>query len=67
MNDRGTSNSYPSPRKETKTNRPTISEHPSLSTEQPEFVPVVDDCSLASYDEEEELNNKVGLSRRRKV
>ncbi|XP_065018436.1 disease resistance protein RPM1 [Musa acuminata AAA Group] len=58
MNDRGTSNSFPSPRKEKKTNWPTISEHPSLSGEQPEFVPVVDDSSQASDFEEEEQNNK---------
>ena len=66
MNDRGTSNSFPSPRKDKKTNWPTISEHPSLSTEQPEFVPVVDDSSQASDFEEEEQNNKVGFTRRRR-
>ncbi|CAL9131475.1 unnamed protein product [Musa textilis] len=58
MNDRGTSNSHPSPRKGTKTNRPSIWEDPWLSPEQPEFVPVVDHSSLASDDEEEEQNNK---------
>ncbi|URE30019.1 disease resistance protein [Musa troglodytarum] len=52
MNDRGT------PRKGTKTNWPTISEGPSLSGEEPEFVPIADDRSLEIDDEEEEQNNK---------
>ncbi|KAJ8492142.1 hypothetical protein OPV22_013863 [Ensete ventricosum] len=56
MNDGGTSNSCPSPRKETKPKWPPIPEPPSPPTEPPELVPRV--ASPYSDSEEEEQNNK---------